>query len=246
MVELSRKQREMERRTQEILRVAKPILVREGFHALSMDRVAAAMEYAKGTIYNHFPHKEEIVLALAIESMALRRKLFHAAAALDAPNRVRLMAIGCACEFYTQHCSEDFAIEQWIRNVNVWDKSSAARQDLIRRCEGECMSIVSSVVHSGVASGELVLNQALTAEEFVFGFWAITFGSQILTASSPSLAAVGILDPRRAIRIHCCTLLNGYRWQPIMETDEYLTRVDELSTSIQSEFDRVRVEHYTT
>jgi len=31
-----------------------------------------------------------------------------------------------------------------------------------------------------------------------------------------------------------------------MDTDEYLNRVEELSTSIQSEFDRVRAEHYTS
>ncbi len=46
-----------------------------------MDRVAAQMEYAKGTIYNHFPNKEEIVLALAVEAMQLRRRLFERAIA---------------------------------------------------------------------------------------------------------------------------------------------------------------------
>ena len=56
MVELTRKQREMERRTSEILRVARPILITEGVQGLSMDRVASQMEYAKGTIYNHFPN----------------------------------------------------------------------------------------------------------------------------------------------------------------------------------------------
>ena len=76
---LTRKQRELERRTREILKVAKPILVREGFHALTMDRVASLMEYAKGTIYNHFPHKEEIVLALANDAMRLRKRLFEEA-----------------------------------------------------------------------------------------------------------------------------------------------------------------------
>ncbi|MCU0710905.1 MAG: TetR/AcrR family transcriptional regulator [Pirellula sp.] len=68
MVELTRKQRELERRAAEILAVAKPILINEGFQALSMDRVAAQMEYAKGTIYNHFPNKEEIVLALLVST----------------------------------------------------------------------------------------------------------------------------------------------------------------------------------
>ena len=44
MVELTRKQREMEQRTKEILRIARPILIAEGFQALSMGRVASKME----------------------------------------------------------------------------------------------------------------------------------------------------------------------------------------------------------
>ncbi|MFM7928313.1 MAG: TetR/AcrR family transcriptional regulator, partial [Pirellula sp.] len=79
MVEITRKQREIQQRTRDILRVAKPILIAEGFQALTMDRVAADMQYAKGTIYSHFPNKEEIVLELAIEAMKLRHKLFDKA-----------------------------------------------------------------------------------------------------------------------------------------------------------------------
>ena len=52
MVKITRKQKEMERRATEILRVARPILVAEGFQCLSMDRVASQMEFAKKLSYN--------------------------------------------------------------------------------------------------------------------------------------------------------------------------------------------------
>ena len=244
MVELTRKQREIERRATEILRVSKPILVREGFHALSMDRVAADMEYAKGTIYNHFPHKEEIVLALAFESMELRRKMFEFAAAIPKSSRFRMMAIGTACEFYTQHCHDDFVVEQWMRNANVWDKSTQQRQDLIRRCEANCMSIVSSIIHQGILTQELPSSDLLPPEEMVFGLWAINFGSQILTASSPSLKALGIHDPLRSIRVHCCTLLNGFGWAPVIPVDEHLKLVDTMNEELFPKFHAIRSEHY--
>jgi AcrR family transcriptional regulator len=79
MVTLSRKKREILEREVQILRLARPILLKEGYQALSMERLASLMEYAKGTLYNHFPNKEEIVLALALESIELRFKLFEAA-----------------------------------------------------------------------------------------------------------------------------------------------------------------------
>lgn len=226
----------MERRATEILRVARPILVAEGFQCLSMDRVASQMEFAKGTIYKQFPNKEEIVLALAVQSMEVRRRLFEQAAMVAESSRYRMMALGAACEFFTQHCSDDFLVEQCIRNQSIWEKSSEQRQNLIRQCEGNCMGIVAGIVRDAVASNELVIPESLTPEEFVFGFWAINYGSQILTYSSPSLPAIGINDPFNAIRVHCCTLLNGFAWQPAMLISDYINAMKELNESLQPKF----------
>lgn len=236
MVELTRKQKEMECRTSEILRVSRQILISEGFQGLSMKRVASQMEYAKGTMYNHFPNKEEIVLALAVESMTLRRILFEQSAIVTGPARFRMMALGAACEFFTQHCTDDFLVEQCIRNQSIWDKSSDQRQNLIRQCEGECMGIVAAIVRDAVDRKELVIPESLTPEELVFGFWAINYGSQILTFSSPSLPAIGINDPRNAIRVHCCTLLNGFAWQPVMMPAEYNEHMAKLNETLQCKF----------
>ena len=246
MIEMTRKQREIERRAGEILRVAKPILVGEGFHALSMDRVAAEMEYAKGTIYNHFPHKEEIVLALAIQSMELRRKLFEFSAASAAGSRSRMMAVGVACEFYAYHCQEDFVIEQWMRTLSVWEKSSPQRQNLIRQCEAQCMAIVAGVVRDGIREGALTVPVDMTHEEFVFGFWALTIGNQILIASSPSLPALGVHNPARAIRIHCATLLNGFGWKPTISLPDHLELSDRLADSLMPRLHLLRSEHHPT
>lgn len=243
MVEITRKQREIQERTQEILRVAKPILLGEGIQALTMDRVAAQMQYAKGTIYNHFPNKEEIVLALATDAMRLREKLFQCAAKSDRPARIRMMSIGVACEFYTLHCKDAFQIEQWMRNSSIWDKSSADRQAIIRECEAACMQIVASLVRESLSKRELPELEHLSAEEMVFGLWAITFGSQILTASSPSLRALGIIDPIRSTRIHCCRLLNGFGWKPIHDIDEYLGVVETLSNEFSPQFEEIRRGH---
>jgi AcrR family transcriptional regulator len=243
MVEITRKQREIQQRTQEILRVAKPILIAEGLQALTMDRVASHMQYAKGTIYNHFPNKEEIVLELAIEAMKLRHKLFDAAASGDRPARMRLMTIGVACEFYTQRCPEEFQVEQWMRNANIWDKSSSERQVIIRQCEAGCMQVVARLVRESLEQGDLPALDHLSPEEMVFGLWAITFGSQILTASSPSLEALGVFDPIRAIRIHCCRLLNGFGWQPILDEHQYLKLVESIAAEYFPLFEQIQREH---
>ena len=229
MKTLSRKQREMVEREKQILALARPILLREGYQALSMDRLAAQMEYAKGTLYNHFPNKEEIVAALAIESLELRRKLFEQAALLSSQSRERMMAIGCACELYATGCAEHFAIEQLLRNAVIWEKASEKRQSLIRTCELRAMGVVAGVVRDAVAGGELKLPE-MTAEEFVFGFWSLTYGSLALMASSPSLPEIGVNNPLRSIRHHGWTLMNGYGWQPLItfaQTDHIMNEMAE-------------------
>ena len=85
---MSRKQREIQDREKQILAIARPILLEEGYQALGMERLAEKMQYAKGTLYNHFPHKEEIVAALVIESLELRRKLFEQASVASSDARI--------------------------------------------------------------------------------------------------------------------------------------------------------------
>lgn len=236
MVTTSRKQREIQDREAQILKLARPILLREGYQALSMERLAGLMEYAKGTLYNHFPNKEEIVLALAIESMELRFRIFEAASMLSPSSRDRLMAIGVACEIYTQRHREHFAIEEWIRNSTIWDKSSTKRHDLVRHCESRCMSIVAGIVRDAVVHGDLELRPGLTAEEMIFGFWSLNYGSQVLAATSPSLSSLGIPDAPKAIRHHCYTLMNGFGWKPLLPFDEHNSLMDQFKTQLEKQF----------
>ncbi len=228
---LSRKQREIQQREQQILALARPMLLRDGYAGLSMDRLAVQMEYAKGTLYNHFPNKEEIVAALAIESLELRRSMFERAATLSAKSRERMMAIGAACEQYAVACQEHFAVELLLRNAIIWEKASEKRQQLIRSCELRAMGIVAGVVRDAVACGDLQLPE-MTPEEFVFGFWALTFGSHALIASSPSLPDIGVNDPVRSIRYHGWTLMNGYDWQPRLSFEETDRRMHEFAARL--------------
>lgn len=232
MAVLTRKQREIHEREAQILAIARPILIAEGYQALSMERLASKMEYAKGTLYNHFPNKEEIVAALAIESMELRRKLFEVASLTSTSSRERMMAIGCACDIYADECADHFAVEQLLRNSVIWSKSSPKRQELIRTCELRAMSIVAGVARDAVACGDLNVPDEMSAEELIFGFWALTYGSRSLIASSPSLPDVGVADPKRSIRYHGWTLMNGYNWRPVISFDETEARMNELAERI--------------
>lgn len=238
MASITRKQREILEREKRILSVARSILLTEGYHGLSMDRLAVEMEYAKGTLYNHFPHKEEIVVALALESMELRRRLFEFASMIRANTRCRLAAIGGACDFFASECREHFAMEQMLRNGAILEKSTEIRQGLVRQCEHRVMAIVAGVVRDAVASGDLDLPPVMTPEELVFGFWSLMFGSQILVATSPAMNEIGVEAPTRTIRYHAWTLMNAYNWKPFYSFEETQQQLEVVEKRLFSEVER--------
>src|SRR6266516_6288207 len=64
---------------------------RAGFERANVDAISLAAGYAKGTIYNYFPSKEELFLAVVEEASAQAAATSPAPA--DAPARERLAAV---------------------------------------------------------------------------------------------------------------------------------------------------------
>lgn len=65
-----RRAREKSELRQEILDASRRIFIEEGFDALTMRRVADAIEYSPTTIYLHFTDKSELVQAICDEGFA--------------------------------------------------------------------------------------------------------------------------------------------------------------------------------
>jgi len=80
MSTLTRKQREIQQREEMLLDVARKMLIEQGYAGLSMDRIAESTEYSKGVIYQHFSSKEDLVTAMAVQSLSRRVEYFARAA----------------------------------------------------------------------------------------------------------------------------------------------------------------------
>jgi AcrR family transcriptional regulator len=208
-------------RESQILDLARPMIAQGGLAALSMDAIAHELQTAKGTIYNHFPNKEEIVLALAVQAVDRRLELFNHAVMMRGTSRQRIAAIGIACEVYVDVLPELFRAEQIIRHETVWGKTTGKRQEILRNCEGRCMHTVAGVVRDAVAAGDLELESAYRIEDIVFGLWSLVYGGLVLESTSPSLVDVGIVDSRAAIRRNCNSMLDGLSWRPLYEPESY-------------------------
>ena len=62
---MSRKERETQLRRNIIIEAAEKLFLNQGYENTSMDEIAHASEFSKGTLYNYFNSKEDLYLAIA-------------------------------------------------------------------------------------------------------------------------------------------------------------------------------------
>ncbi len=218
------KQRKIAQRRQKILSLAQPMLLSGGLEAIRMDEIAKQIGQAKGTVYNDFCNKEEIALALAVQAVETRFALFDAAAKMSGRPRQRCQAIGLACEVFVSQFPAHFSAECVIRHDAILAKTSAQRRDLLRSCEGRCVMTIGGIVRDAIAVGDLTLpapkdtgglSYRHGVEPIIFGLWSLVYGGLLLESTSPSLASIGIANPRLTIRRNCHAMMDGIRWKPL-------------------------------
>lgn len=235
MVPTTRKQREIQARHEQFLDVARALLLEKGYTGLSMDKIADATEYSKGTLYQHFRNKEEVVVALATSTAEIRTDLFRQAATFQGRPRERMTAVGIAAEMFFKRYPHHFQSEQTARAA-VIEKISPESAHKLQSCESRCMGIVSGIVRDGVAQGDLALPDSTSAEQLSFGLWAMSFGAFGLMAQRFGLEQLGIPSPHRTLAANQHRLLDGYGWRPLTnEWDYEATRERVLATVLDLE-----------
>lgn len=220
-MQLTPKQLEMRERESRILALGRTMLRETGYHGLNMDRIAETLQLSKGTVYNHFSCKEEIVIAVAIETMEKRVGMFQAAVAFRGCPRERMLAVSVASERFVRLYPDHFHVETIVRNHSVLAKTSEKRRMLMRSCEHRCVGMVAGIVRDAIAQGDLTLPESMSPEELVFGLWSLSFGAFSIAATSDSLREIGVRDPYETVRQHLSALLDSYGWQPLS------TQIDE-------------------
>src|SRR2546423_13232580 len=77
-----RKAQEVAERDQALVRLALGMISKEGFHNLTLGKLAQEAGYSKGTVYNHFTCREDLLIELSAESARRQLRYFQAIADL--------------------------------------------------------------------------------------------------------------------------------------------------------------------
>ncbi len=219
---LTRKQREIQQREQSLLEHARRMLIEQGFAGLSMDRLAEATEYSKGTVYQHFCSKEDLVTALAIQSAEARSALFQRACGFVGRPRERMLAVGVADELFVRLHPHHFHSELVIELADLGDRATPERRATLQKLESDCITRLVGLVQDSIDAGDLELPADLQPADLVSVLWGLSLGYHLVMQNHrPLLAQHGVTAPFRIMRMHLDRLADGYDWRPLSRDWDY-------------------------
>ncbi len=221
MAASERKKREYAQREDLIIHTARKLLLDVGYLDLNMDRIAEVTEYSKGTIYQHFSCKEEILVAMLSESAEKAGKFLLRGSDMRGKPRERMAAMAVGYDLFVGLNPDHFKAQLLVQNESIMRKASPTLQRKLEGCNQRNMHIVSGVLRDAVAEGHVKLKEGVTAEEVTFGLWTGALGAYVLMSSEVNLNALGVTDPRKAVWDNMHALLDGFGWRPLSKELDY-------------------------
>jgi len=221
----NRREREFQQREGEFLGLARRMIAESGLANFNMDRMAEATEYSKGTVYQHFSSKEDLISALAIQSLGRRVAWFERAIRFGGTTRERMQAITAAEEIFVTLQPLHFRSELLIKVDDFSLRASEERRNEIEALERRCFWSIRTVVEEAIRLGDLTLPAHSSVGDILVGFAAIHIGTfTIMNSFSEIYCTLGVTDPFRALRGQVSAYMDGLGWRPLSsEADHTVT-----------------------
>ena len=236
MTTTTRKQREIQLREQMLLRIARKMLIEQGFSQLSLDRLADATEYSKGTIYQHFSSKEDLVAALAVQSCEKRVGLFSRAGQYAGTCRERVIALLAADEYFAERHPHYFKCEMIIRMANLDEKASAERRERLEQLEQQLLNIVLDPIRKAVQCGDLPLSADWTPEKVLFALFSLAMGGHIGVLNYATvMRKIGVTSRSPHLFDSVNVFLDGLNWMPLSSKFDYSSTVNSVNHEVLGE-----------
>jgi AcrR family transcriptional regulator len=215
---VSPRERNERRKVRDLLASALRLVRNEGVSDFSMERLASATGYSRTALYRYFPCKEEVVVALAVESFKKRVELYRMVPSFAGRPRERWVAMAeVSVIFYP----DLFDVELLTYTMSFRERTSEARRAELHLLEMEGYGIAAEIVREAVAEGDLSLPDGMTPEKFTFGNSMLMNGIFGAIGTVGLTDELGVGDPIGAARWFGGRLLDGCGWRPLSDEWDY-------------------------
>ena len=197
-----------------------------------MERVAAEIEYSKGTVYNHFKSKEEIISGISCRCMSNLNELFTRAKNYHGSSRERISAVAVAHSLYALLNPVEVQNMQIIKSQAVREKISEDKRNEILKLEQQITGVVIEIVMDALNAGDIAANEEFIPDGIVFGLWTMGYGTNLLHLSGIDFERLGMKQPLDIMWVNTNKLLDSYNWQPVTTEFDANKMRDKLLTEL--------------
>jgi len=226
----------LQAREAELLDAALSIIEQEGVAGLNMDKLVARVPYSKGTIYNHFRSKEDLLTGLCCQGMRILEDLFSRAGAFSGNTRERMLAQHLAYLLYALLYPNRFLLVISAMSPTLFERTSEQRREEIQALESTLLGTVLKVVDEAIAKGDFTLPPHMERNQVAFANWSISFGSIALLASDMESCKCrrGLMLERELIN-NVNTMLDGLGWKPLSREMDTAATIQRILTEVFAE-----------
>lgn len=167
MTTASPRKRRHARSRQAILEIAGRLIMQHGYEKLSLREIARQADYSPAGLYEYFPSKEAILLAIS-EQITRQMSAALETVPRDIPIREHLVQLALTYIQYALSNPEHFQL------MNALPSRRKSLDEPVP--QDSPYSILLGAVQRAIAAGEIQTNTANSADEITFSLWALVHG----------------------------------------------------------------------
>ncbi len=165
----SLKEKQRKEREELILQAAEEVFEEKGYYETSMDEIAARVGIAKGTIYTHFPGKEELVMAIFKRDMQKSLDGIGAVIETEPAPRAKLEAL---LQFiYTGLYSKQTRLLSTMYNGVDLKRMMFTKGGCVRELWDCLVTRITQLLEEGKAAGEF--DPSIPTKIMLFSFFSL-------------------------------------------------------------------------
>lgn len=216
---LSPKKMEIRERPGRILSIARTIMKKEGYSALTIDRVAKELNCSRPPIYEIFDSREDIVMGLAIEDSIQRWEMLKKAITFQGRTREKLMAMN---EFFGRVYPEHLKILAVIQPNFIRQKADKKNLKTFEEYEARAFDLGIRAVEQAVDVGDLVIEDDLSGAMIAYPVLCLAFGGNTFESRYPYWPLKQRdFDRELAYRWGFRAMMDGFNWKPLSSEWDY-------------------------
>jgi AcrR family transcriptional regulator len=185
-----------------------------------MAHIAEASGCRKGTLYHRFASKEDVLIALAADSLKRRAEMMERGALFEGRSRERILALGEAAALFSRLKPDDSRILHTAMGP-VREKASPERLFSLLEQEKRNIRAVHAILHDAVREGDLQVDSEDRLLELALGAWGLVDGGFTLIEGGVAQQVLGVHDPYTKVWRAFNRMADAYGWKPFFNDWDY-------------------------